>query len=481
MMMRKTTIGLLSLALLAGLGLSSCSLNSRQEVKENGGAYNPSAEKITFSFAAPRGLPTTYAIHDKAEWTIKDNKITLYEFLAGPKTYVKTHTVELTSNGGPEYQASLTAADFVGKKNEVHPGENRFFLFVANDEPLAKLKVDETTVDQVMLKLISRQQSANASCKTLLQNDDYLPMVGVAKIGTVSTSIPMSGASTINVDLIRAVARIDIQTTMKATATHPGYKEVIIKDAVLNNTYDKTAVGELRAAGLTTVDGVKTFATIPTAGISPSQVYNVNGVMGKLAKAFYLYETPEKLTSKDQAPVVDITVMYDGTEHHVKVPFYQNGAVVPVKRNFLYTIILGPAEPPVPPVPPVTGQGVSFAIAVNEWNGPVNVTESLNLVAPTKGATLPGYDVTTHKLTVDATGATVQFPFASKFVGSRSTFEVKTKGTTPDWIDIPTQSAGSVTFTVKPNTTGVERTAVVTVADEDFSSAYQYEIKVVQK
>ena len=473
-MMRKTTIGLLTLALLAGMGLSSCSLNSRQEVRENGGTYNPSAEKITFSFAAPRGLPTTYAIHDQAEWAINSNKITLYEFIAGTKTYVKTHTVDLTGTG-PEYNASLTAADFVGSGNTIHAGENRFFLFVANDEPLTGLQADVTTVDQVMSSLISRMQSANASCNVLLQGGSYLPMVGVAKIGTESTSIPMSGASTINVDLIRAVARIDIQTTMKATAAHPEYKEVIIKDAVLKNAYDRTAVGEHRATALTTVGGVKTFATIPAGGVSPSQQYN--GVMGKLAKAFYLYETPKTLVSKDQAPVVDITVEYDGKEHHVEVPFYQNGAVVPVKRNYLYTIILGPKESPVPPV---TGQGVSFAIAVNEWNGPVNVTESLNLLAPAQGATLPaGYDAKTHKLTVDAAGVSnVQIPFASNFAGSSSTIVASAKGN-PDWVQL--SYAGSLmTLTVKPNTTGAKRTAVVSVADASFPTAYQYEIQIEQ-
>ncbi|WP_296158903.1 hypothetical protein [uncultured Porphyromonas sp.] len=472
--MKQSIIGLLTLALLAGLGLSSCSLNSRQEVNAGGETYNPSAEKITFSFAAPRGLPTTYAIHDQAEWAINGNKITLYEFLAGTKTYVKTHTVDLTGPG-PEYQASLTAADFVGAGNTIHAGENRFFLFVANDEPLTGLTADVTTVDQVMSRLISRMQSANASCNVLLQGGSYLPMVGVAKIGTESTSIPMSGASTINVDLIRAVARIDIQTTMKATAAHPEYKEVIIKDAVLKNAYDRTAVGEHRATGLTTVGGVKTFATIPAGGVSPSQQYN--GVMGKLSKAFYLYETPKALVSKDQAPVVDITVEYDGKEHHVEVPFYQNGAVVPVKRNYLYTIILGPKESPVPPV---TGQGVSFAIAVNEWNGPVNVTESLNLLAPAQGATLPaGYDAKTHKLTVAAAGVSnVQIPFVSNFARSTSTIVANAKGN-PDWVQL--SYAGSLmTLTVKPNTTGAKRTAVVSVADASFPTAYQYEIKIEQ-
>ena len=472
--MKRTIFGILSLALLAGMGLSSCSLNSRQEVNAGGETYNPSTEKITFSFAAPRGLPTTYAIHDQAEWAINGNKITLYEFLAGPKTYVKTHTVDLTGSG-PEYQASLTAADFVGAGNTIHAGENRFFLFVANDEPLTGLEVDKTTVDQVMSLLISRKQSANASCKALLQGGTYLPMVGVAKIGQASTSIPMSGASTINVDLIRAVARIDIQTTMKPTAAHPEYKEVIIKGAVLKNAYDRTAVGEHRATGLTTVGGVQTFAEIPAGGVSPSKAYN--GVMGKLAKAFYLYETPKSITGKDQAPVVDITVEYDGKEHHVEVPFYQNGAVVPVKRNYLYTIILGPKESPVPPV---TGQGVSFAIAVNEWNGPVSVTESLNLLAPAQGATLPaGYDAKTHKLTVSSAGiANVQIPFASNFAGSTSTIVVTVKGN-PDWVQH--SYAGSLmTLTVKPNTTGVKRTAVVSVADANFRTAYQYEIQIEQ-
>ena len=234
-------------------------------------------------------------------------------------------------------------------------------------------------------------------------------------------------------------------------------------------------MGEHRATALTTVGGVKTFATIPAGGVSPSRSYN--GVMGKLAKAFYLYETPDALVSKDQAPVVDITVEYDGKEHHVEVPFYQNGAVVPVKRNYLYTIILGPKESPVPPV---TGGGVSFAIAVNEWNGPVNVTESLNLLAPAQGATLPaGYDAKTHKLTVAAAGVTnVQIPFASNFAGSTSTIVVTAKGN-PDWVQL--SYAGSLmTLTVKPNTTGAKRTAVVSVADASFPTAYQYEIQIEQ-
>lgn len=480
--MKRTNIGLLSLALLAGLGLSSCSLNSRQEVDLKGVEQGSTAKKITFSFVAPRSLPTTYAmIHDQAEWSIKNNSLTLYEFLDDNK-FVKVHAVHLIGGNSPEYTAEMSVGDFVGAHNTIYPSRGRRLLFVANDIPLMGLTPGVTTLDEVMSKLFTRSQVAGQSCSMLLQDGSYLPMVGMAKAGGAMTVIPMDQSSTVEVDLIRAVARIDIQTTM-STALNPSYKNLIIKDAVLNRAPATTTVGENKSTGYATVDGVTTFAQIPYSGLRPDQPATPNGVNGKLAKAFYLYESDPNATTKAQAPQLDLTVDYDGKEYHVAVPFVdKNGKVVPVKRNYIYTVILG--RDLGGQVPPVTGQNVSFVIAVNDWYGIDTTNGALNLIAPQGGMGMPSqFDPSTRELKISQPGAgRIEIPFASNFSGSANTFKVAVKGNT-SWIHVAPDSVGDrvIITSVEPNNTGAERVAVVLVSDANYPAAYSYEFKVVQK
>ena len=479
--MKRTNIGLLSLALLAGLGLSSCSLNSRQEVDLKGVEQGSAAKKITFSFVAPRSLPTTYAmIHDQAEWSIKNNSLTLYEFLDDNK-YVAVHAVHLLGGNSPEYTAEMSVGEFVGPNNSIYPSRGRRLLFVANDMPIMGLTPGVTTLDEVMSKLFTRSQVAGQSCSMLLQDGSYLPMVGMAKAGSAMTVIPMDQSSKVEVDLIRAVARIDIQTTM-STALNPSYKNLIIKDAVLNSAPATTTVGENKSATYGTVGGVKTFAQIPYGGLRPDQPATPNGVNGKLAKAFYLYESDPNATTKAQAPQLDLTVDYGGKEYRVAVPFVnKNGAVVPVKRNYIYTVILGRDQGG--PVPPVTGQNVNFVIAVNDWYGIDTTNGALNLVAPQSGAAMPSqFNTSTRELTITQTGAgRIEIPFASNFSGSANTFKVAVKNN-PSWIHVAPDSVGDrvIVTSVEPNTTGMQRVAVVQVSDASFPTAYSYEFKVVQ-
>lgn len=69
------------------------------------------------------------------------------------------------------------------------------------------------SLDDVRKKVLGAQQAANQSCKSILLDQKYIPMVGIAETlnnGAYSPYIPLVG-SDVKVDLIRAVARIDIR------------------------------------------------------------------------------------------------------------------------------------------------------------------------------------------------------------------------------------------------------------------------------
>lgn len=92
-------------------------------------------------------------------------------------------------------------------------------------------------------------------------------MVGIAETlnnGAYSPYIPLVG-SDVKVDLIRAVARIDIRTTMKPSLFNPQLRNLVIKRAVLNKAVNKTAVGNLMLGNsvTNTANNVATSADIP--------------------------------------------------------------------------------------------------------------------------------------------------------------------------------------------------------------------------
>ncbi len=480
--MKRTTLGMLSLTLLlaAGMGLSSCSQLSGRQGDSGEVAAPTSADKITFVFAAPRGLPTTYGmIHDEPEWRIKDNKLSLYEFTASDNKFVKEHTVELEGRG-PQYKAELTAAEFVGPKNTIHPGENRRFLFVANNTLTKTPTPGVTTLDEVMKMAMSGAQGVNQPCTDILLDKKYLPMTGMARTGNGTTSentiIPISNGTSVTVDLIRAVARIDIRTTMHKTLFSPNLQRLVIKDAVLNRVCDNTSVGVEKLPVYAVVSGVKPYATIPSEGVRPDKALTTNGIPGMLSKAFYLHETV-KASSKDDVPFLDITVLYGDNnpkQYHVKVPFVKDGQPIKVKRNYIYTVVLGRDD--------LLEQGVSFGILVNDWEEQIPIAHPLELVAPT--TTVANYDATTHTLSVPANGSTsaIEIPFKSGFQQSSATATVvaEVKGN-PDWLKVTTSGNKVIISDVKPNYTRVERTAVVKVGDRLVgTSVYNYQFRIVQ-
>lgn len=488
--MKRRIVHVLSLMLLVLVGLSSCQTGKQQDVL-GGGEVIPStsSERITFTFAAPKGLPTTYALHDAAEWAIKDNKILLYEFRVADKTYLKTHELTLTPAGDAKYTVTAQTSDFTGPKGDIYPNENRHFLFVANAKPITGL-TRSNTIEQVMQQLIGAEQQSNASSNTILLEQKFIPMVGLAQtssLGAPSTAIPVNGDANVTVDLIRAVARIDIQTTMGPNFLNPNLEKLVIKSATLKNTYSTTGVGEHKLLNIANkASGVTTFSQFPAGGIQPDVVPagQQHGIPGKLQKAFYLYETPDNtVLTRAQVPAVEFTVTYgsDPTEYNVTVPFYQNGKAVDVKRNYLYTIILGPIDD--------IAQGATFSITTNEWNGPELMSRALNLVVPeaATGASLPSdFDAKSHTLSVAKAGSTtaIEFPFVSQFANGGTNFTATLKaaqdGTTPFWLNVSAQGKKVTIDSIQENTTGVERTAVVLVSDDAAPNAYSYHLLVKQ-
>lgn len=486
-MKKQLALGALGALFILGAGLTSCGPSSLVDGPETGAVLPPAEGKgITFTFAAPKGLPTTYALHDAAEWAIKENKIHLYEFLAKDDSFVKMHELTLTPAGDATYKVETSTSTFTGTGGTTFPGQNRRFLFVANAPALTGLS-RSTTLDDVRKMVLGAAQASNASCKTLLQDEKYIPMVGEAKTdfsGAESTSIPVDGGATVSVDLVRDVARIDIQTTMGPNFLNPTLKKLVIRKAVLTRAVDKTSVGaDLLTSATNTIEGVTTFATIPTGGVEPDKVPDgqTHGQKGKLQKAFYLYETTAEMEKdKDKMPAVKITFTYgdDPHEYQVTVPFYQNGKVVPVQRNYLYTIVLGPDEQ--------IEQGVTFALAVNEWEGPEKLSHALNLVAPAAGASsVTGLDLDSHTLSVakDASSTAIEIPFASNFANSNNTFTAELKkradGSTPSWLTVEADGDKVKVTNLRENTTGKERTAVILVRDNT-TDAITYQLVVKQ-
>ena len=467
---------LLLLLLSASIGFVSCTGVSEQRGVSGEGLDLISSSKITFTFDAPKGLPTTYAIHDEPEWDIKDKSITVYEFVSRggtykESTYVKTHHLSLTPKGSAKYSAELQESD-LGDAGALKT-MNRCFLFVANNKEDLTLTASHT-FDKVEQMAMTATQRANASCKDLLQDEKFLPMTGVATTKNGEHMIPVGGKDVqVSVDLIRTVARIDIRTTMQPSLTHPEYKSLVIRGAVLKNSVSGTTLGQQRLATPSRVSGILPYASIPATGVEPEKAIESNGVPGKLAKAFYLYETPITYSVKDEMPVVEISFTYgaDNTLHKVEVPFFEKGRAIPVLRNHLYTIVLGPKNS--------LNQGVAYAIAVGEWKGEVDVKQVLSPIV--SEGNVSGFNAKTHTLDVPVTGNSSGYviPFRSQFVGSASEFSANLKEPA-SWLTVMGGSRITIT-NVQPNTTGKERTAVVQVEDKSAPGVYTYELKITQK
>lgn len=539
MTINKLTIAALAMTLALGLGTSSCNMDDKQTSAPAEEQLTPDAKDvITFTFEAPKGLPTTYAperIHDEQEWKIVNNKITIYEFLASTKKFLKAHTLRLTPESGqPRYTGEMKVSDFMGEDNSVHPGENRILVFVANVDDrynnITPLLTQVTSIDDFYKSLLNAASSESYENKKILQ-DGCIPMVGEALMDGSEPFgeskpryegkgvVTIAGGAHIKVDLIRAVARIDLRVTMNQSLSHMEYKRLTVKYMRLYNAPITSTLGERKALAsnqekIKCLQGAYPIADVPAGGIGPDYV-GTDGVHGHFSKCFYLYETPadgqydqnsylakpwedgstEAMTAPTHHPIVDFTVTYgdDTKEYHIRVPFtYQektkDGKMVTkdiiVKRNHIYTIVLGPKEG-------LDDQGAYYKILVNEWDRQVDIPKALELIYPKleSGKTVEGLDASKHTLTLTSNAAKngIEIPFASNFKEDNSftaTLKEVTnrKGEKVDqkWIEASFDGT-KLKINVKEANSGADsRSAVIVVKGDKSAGAYAYELKVTQ-
>lgn len=500
-----------SLLLFAGLAVTFSSCQSREEQVHVGPNPLEAPQKIAFSFQAPKGLPTTYAFtrpyHDAAEWGIKDNKLYLYEFmvpesatlpLTNPDGYIflKRHQITVTGSG-PSYQAELNVSELSPAGGDAR----RFFYFVANVAASvgSDLEAGVDTFSKLKSRMLASVQGANASSHGVTfspvvdANGNvgayYLPFTGIAVSengGTTTWGITPGTTDRITVDLVRAVARIDIRTTLAkiAGSTEPNNEDLIITKATLNNTRAKSSVYANNPLEYGVVSGVTPFTKIPAGGINPNSVpaAQTHGLKGRLNKAFYLYENDN---NNQEIVSVDIEYQYGATTSTLTVPFTDvAGNKLPIERNYIYVIVLGDGDPNINE----GDQTIQGSIVVDSWDDEVIIPTPFQPVAVTANTAVApnSFDRLSRTLTVATAGVTtpITLTFASNFADTQDTFTAtilaNANGVIPTWVKTSWNGAVLSVDSVEANTTGQPRSVKIAVVDALHPTNYKYLLTITQ-
>ncbi|KGN96840.1 hypothetical protein HQ38_00725 [Porphyromonas crevioricanis] len=325
-------------------GFSSC---SQTEIRERepqvvDELVSPSLDGITFSLHFSGQDPkevNTRAIHDNAEWDINDLQVFVFD---SENKFLKRVEVTKGSGKGKFNTTGVTATYTYPLHDDLsdYPKANsiRQFFFLANAAPITDMEENTSTLQNLHEKVFAAQQTEEAkSILTPVSGRDYIPMTGMATFENGKTLIPYTKGMQATVILTRVVARIDVVNRI------PGLK---ITELTLHNTFQKSRVSASTAEIDRFSGSVKTYASLG-AGLQGAR----DGSK-KLAKAFYLYEG-KNLDEGGKCVYVRVKgeLSIGGgstTTFFYTIPFKTKelgsavlGAPIDVKRNHLYTIILG--------------------------------------------------------------------------------------------------------------------------------------------
>lgn len=336
----------LMLTALAGMllvGFSSCSqeMTRKGEPQVVDELVSPSLDGITFSLQFSGQDPKmvdTRAIHDNAEWDIKDLQVFVFD---RDNNFLKRVVVERgTGNGklevgGADAKYTYPLAD--GLSDYPVANSIRQFFFLANGAPIEDLDATSTLQDLETRVFDAQQKADPKSILTTKTGVDYIPMTGMATSEKGSTLIPYSKGMQATVFLTRVVARIDIVNRIP---------DLRITEITLHNTFLKSRVSASDAE-------VERFAepVQPYASLAGGLVGDRTPEGARLKKAFYLYEG-KNLDAGGKCVYVrikgELTKGGTKTTYFYNIPFKKKdlgsagfGTVVDVKRNHLYTIVLG--------------------------------------------------------------------------------------------------------------------------------------------
>ena len=377
---------LLTSALLAAVGLSSCS--NEDFPGQSDSAVATDGQLITFALRTPAGEKMSYtrALHDDAEFAVRS--LQLYEYEVAENEGEKTtslcrimsyptgtgkNVIDLKDLGDGSYSFSIVIpADY----------KNRTFTYrlVANNAT-TNVKLGES-VDNFREKWYSAVILANTTAQpetgengettgepvSISPKGDALadPEKGIAMTGsalakgTASDEIKIGQTTECEVQLTRIVSRVDISyATPNLKLTKVELQGAPVKSFLFPRT-DESGSPLYAECDRLKID-LNGNLTLPEYYLKDNEAEN----KVELKKAFYLYERVN--TEEDSAVVhIEYTVSANDTEYKgvLDVPFRRTSGdmqYIDTKRNHLYTIVLGNGDDPV------SGK-VSATIIVDDWN-----------------------------------------------------------------------------------------------------------------
>lgn len=456
------------------LGMTSCQNEVARSVsspEETVPVVSTELRGLTFTFTMPgqEGISVdTRAIHDEPEWTI--DKMWLYEFSADGTKLLKA-PLDITNN----LKRKSVAAQYTYPVEKIGAGNEgvRQFFFVANLESAPGSVGDsfEKVKDQVLAMEMS---GASTDILTKHGSSYRIPMTALATDGTNGTShnITYAAKKHAEVKMVRTVARIDVVNRI------PEFKIIGLE---LNDTYAHsylhTTYKTVRHTG-SRVSGVKPFAEIPASGFTGSR----DGSK-KIRKAFYLYEGENGDT---ECTNVVITAEFGGKTIKYRIPFKKKNAAtgefsdpVPVKRNHLYTIVVGGEKPdddtPKPGDDPKYNN-VNFTLLDEEpWT--LHELKELVSLIEVSGAGFVATDVNAGTLTIEKAAGKTDLALKTDFTKHKA-FSAQTKAF---WLTLDLdRNDGKLSVSATENTTGKERTAKIQVVTDALDGEI-YTITVKQK
>lgn len=335
----------IAITIMSVMATVSCS-EFRSDNEGPAGEFIP----VTFTMSTPAGEAVPYAatrVHDEAEWTI--NKLVLYVYAVdeqGEGTFLRRYAtdaagdeaINIVSNGAGKYTFTLRAP--VGDLNA-----KRRFVFVANDA-FATPEVGESQ-DELQSKIATVAVSEGNAADVLAAEGTGIAMTGIAKSSS-NDVVTITPGVKCEVTLRRIVARVDVQNNTP---------NLVIKSIQLENAAPKGYLFEhepVEAADASYV-GMQMNSSVALGDSYDDQT--------DLKKVFYLYERTNAEGEGNSAQV-RIAYTINNSNGEVVVPFRKTSddmAFVDVKRNTLYTIVLGDGEP-------VVTNEVKFTLNVEEWN-----------------------------------------------------------------------------------------------------------------
>lgn len=496
-------------AMAAVLLLSLCGLVSCVSETETAGNGEDKTvtRSVVFNISLPTGDPihvkTRTAIQDAAEYNIRS--LTMLVFDASDDKLKAKVNVDLSGSAGVadgddwKYTYTWDPSD----------GTTCRFVFVANED-VSSLTVNTDTYTTAMAAVSSagRTFTAGANLATVFAAANGLPMTGVAyyNVGTAKNEIiPIDNSTadeiTVQVDLTRVVARIDVYNrtpNLHITGiclVHANPQSYLMPHKDGNDITDiPTSMTKVGGAtgGLLPYNSTPTGASDAIDATHPMTGSDVDGGT-ELLKAFYcyedeVYENATAATLEAEALAIQVTgklgtSVNDGVDVFYQIPFttaylqtpLEDNKSVEIKRNYRYKVIIGDGSSVS------VNSRVRMTLSVADWTGTaVNTTfedalfySDPELATPsalgtynrdTRLITLASEDAVSSGLAIKVTDtyATSVTITGAEVLTSGSTWEAA--GSTTGWLSAAIAGDNkSVALTATANDTGAARIGSVRI------------------